>query len=205
MASLFAHAAAALALSAAAAPRRASTAEQRPAPPRDIWRRPLPLVPLLAVVVALLPDVDVLGFALGIEYGDPWGHRGITHSLAFAALMAVIVTIAARRRALASGWSPARLVVLLLIAGASHGLLDMLTDGGLGVAIFGPFDATRYFFPVTPIRVSPIGVSSFFTARGAKVLASEALWVGLPSLALALAAHMSSRGSKATEGSTVRH
>ena len=32
--------------------------------------------------LSLLPDADVVGFALGVQYGDPWGHRGATHSLA---------------------------------------------------------------------------------------------------------------------------
>jgi len=52
------------------------------------------------------------------------------------------------------------------LATASHGLLDAMTDGGLGVAFFVPFDKHRYFLPWTPIRVSPIGVGRFFTDRG---------------------------------------
>jgi hypothetical protein len=31
---------------------------------------------------------------------------------------------------------------------ASHGMLDAMTDGGLGVAFFAPFDNARYFFPM---------------------------------------------------------
>jgi inner membrane protein len=30
----------------------------------------------IAVALAMLPDLDVIGFALGVQYGDPWGHRG---------------------------------------------------------------------------------------------------------------------------------
>ena len=56
------------------------------------------------------------------------------------------------------------------LATASHGLLDAMTDGGLGVAFFSPFDNRRYFLPWTPIRVSPIGIEPFFTARGLEVL-----------------------------------
>ena len=63
---------------------------------------------------------------------------------------------------------------------ASHGVLDALTDGGLGIAFFAPFDNSRYFFPWTPIKVSPIGISEFFTAYGMKVLVSELVWVGIP-------------------------
>jgi membrane-bound metal-dependent hydrolase YbcI (DUF457 family) len=35
----------------------------------------------------------------------------------------------------------------------------MLTDGGLGIAVFAPFSSHRFFFPVQPIPVSPIGIS----------------------------------------------
>ena len=59
-----------------------------------------------------------------------------------------------------------------------------MTNGGLGVAFFSPFDTTRYFFPVRPVLVSPIGVSEFFNAYGVRVLISEAVWIWLPSLAL---------------------
>jgi inner membrane protein len=73
----------------------------------------------------------------------------------------------------------------LFLAMASHGLLDALTNGGLGIALFAPFDNSRYFFPVTPIQVSPIGIRSFLRDRGFSVLASEVPWVWLPSLLLA--------------------
>ena len=32
----------------------------------------------------MLPDLDVIGFFFGVRYDDMLGHRGITHSLAFA-------------------------------------------------------------------------------------------------------------------------
>ena len=69
---------------------------------------------------------------------------------------------------------------------ATHGLLDAMTTGGLGVALLAPFNDTRYFFPWRPIAVSPIGVRPFFSARGVLVLANEAKWVGLPALGIAL-------------------
>ena len=69
---------------------------------------------------------------------------------------------------------------------ASHGFLDAFTNGGLGVAFFSPFDPTRYFFPWTPIEVSPIGAVRFFSQRGLLVIISELRWVWLPSLALGL-------------------
>lgn len=67
---------------------------------------------------------------------------------------------------------------------ASHGFLDAMTDGGLGVAFFSPADNTRFFLPFTPIRVSLIGVSRFFSARGFAVLKSELVWIWLPTALL---------------------
>ncbi len=60
-----------------------------------------------------------------------------------------------------------------------------MTAGGLGVPFFSPFTNARYFFPWCPIRVSPIGLSRFFTERGLEVLQSELLWIWLPSALLA--------------------
>ena len=65
----------------------------------------------------------------------------------------------------------------------THGLLDAMTDGGLGVGFFIPFSAERYFLPWTPIEVSPIGVKQFFSARGMAVIRSELLFVWVPVLA----------------------
>ncbi len=143
------------------------------------------LWPLAAVgaACAVAPDLDVVGFALGVDYGDPLGHRGLSHSLAAAALLAAVVV------ACVPGWRRPAVGLYLFAATASHGLLDMLTDGGLGVALLEPFVNERLFFPVRPVEVSPIGLSGFLTRRGAEVIASEALWVWLPSaLAFALLA-----------------
>jgi inner membrane protein len=123
-------------------------------------------------LLTVLPDFDTLGFKLGIQYGDLLGHRGLTHSLAFAAVAALAFAAFARQR---------RGVVwlYLFLCAASHGLLDACTNGGLGVAFLAPFDDTRYFFPWRPIEVSPIG-AHFFSARPLPVLRSEALWVIVP-------------------------
>ena len=55
---------------------------------------------------------------------------------------------------------------------ASHALLDTLTDGGLGCALFWPFDLTRYFAPWTPLPVSPIGLG-YLSPYGLYVAAVE--------------------------------
>src|SRR5579872_845956 len=59
------------------------------------------------------------------------------------------------------GWTRFLLFSYFFVVTASHGVLDAMTDGGLGIAFFAPFDNTRYFFPFRPIKVSPIGFSFF--------------------------------------------
>ena len=138
----------------------------------------------LGVACTILPDLDVIGFAFGIHYGDPLGHRGFTHSVAFAAALATLVQVLGFRQG-GEGLGRAALWTYLFLVTASHGLLDALTDGGLGVAFFAPFDNGRYFFPWRPIRVSPIGIAPFFSERGLAVLRSEVVWVWLPAAVLA--------------------
>ena len=80
----------------------------------------------------------------------------------------------------------------LFVCTMSHGVLDAMTNGGLGVAFFAPFHNERYFFPWTPIRVSPIGVG-FFSARGLATLRSELLWVWGPCVIAAILGRVVSR------------
>jgi inner membrane protein len=105
--------------------------------------------------LSVLPDIDVIGFSLGIAYGDPWGHRGATHSLVFAFALAGALGLAARPLEL----PPLRTWAIATVVLVSHGLLDTLTTGGLGCALLWPFDLTRYFAPWRPIPVAPIGLS----------------------------------------------
>jgi inner membrane protein len=168
VASAFSHAVAALSI---------GTCFYRPGTPKRVW--------VVGALCSIIPDLDVIGFRFGIGYGDFWGHRGFTHSLLFSALLAGAVVILGFRSGLPT-LSRLALGMYFFMATASHGLLDAMTDGGLGVAFFSPFDNHRYFLPWTPIRVSPIGAGRFFTHRGLEVLQSELLWIWLPAALLAL-------------------
>ncbi len=148
---------------------------------RMFTARPMPLLFwTLAAGLPMVPDLDVLAFRLGIPYEAFWGHRGFTHSLLFALLVAApAAAVSCRRlRVPFADWCG-----LLFLAVASHGLLDALTNGGLGIAFFAPFDDRRFFFGWRPIEVSPIGLS-FFSARGWATLRSELLWVWVPTAGL---------------------
>lgn len=60
------------------------------------------------------------------------------------------------------GLSPGWMWLYLFLATISHSLLDALTNGGMGVALFAPFDNRRFFFPFRPIEVAYFGVSWLF-------------------------------------------
>ena len=175
MASEFTHAIAALSI---------GTCFYRPQIPKRVW--------VAGAVCSVIPDADAIGFRFGIHYGDFWGHRGFTHSLVFAALLAGAVTLILSRRGLTSIGRFA-LFAYLCLATASHGVLDAMTDGGLGVAFLSPFENSRYFLPWRPIRVSPISLRRFFSGGGHTVfsgrwygvLQSELLWVWVPAFIFA--------------------
>ncbi len=160
-------------------------------PARSLKRR----VWVAGAIFSMLPDADVLGFRLGIAYGDVLGHRGFTHSLLFAAALGAVGTLLLFPTARADV-NRALVWLYLLLATSSHGLLDALTNGGHGVAFFAPFDNSRYFLPFTPIEVSPIGISRFFSARGAEVLLNEMMWIWLPAAVLSLAAWLLRRSGQ---------
>jgi inner membrane protein len=143
----------------------------------------------LSAVLPVLPDLDVLGLAVGIAFRSMWGHRGISHSLVAAAVVGLLAAVLLRRR-LDGGLAP----LALYFAGitASHGVLDALTSGGPGVAFFAPFDSTRYFFPWRPIPVSPLA-SHFFSEWGWRVFSSELALIWLPAGLVALLARVTRR------------
>jgi inner membrane protein len=120
--------------------------------------------------LSLLPDADVVGFSFGIRYGDPWGHRGATHSFVFSLALGVALGVFARLR----GSPLLRTAVFASLVLASHAVLDTLTDGGRGCAVFWPFSTTRHFAPIRPIPVAPIGFG-FLTDRGLRVALVELL------------------------------
>ena len=121
--------------------------------------------------ISMLPDADVIAFVFRIPYEAPWGHRGATHSFGFAVLCGLVFwggCLALRtpmRKALILSGTVAAVM-------ASHGLLDTLTDGGLGAALLWPISDERFFAPWRPIPVSPIG-RAFISMRGLRILFTE--------------------------------
>ena len=138
---------------------------------------------LAGIFCSMLPDADAIGYFAGIPYSSLWGHRGITHSIFFSVLLSAFFTSVIFKRAESKKWKHICSSYLFLVT-VSHPLLDALTNGGLGVALFAPFSNSRYFFPWQPILVSQMGVG-FISTRGLQVLLSEFLWIWIPSFLIA--------------------
>jgi len=138
----------------------------------------------LSVLCAVLPDADVIGFRYGIRYGDLLGHRGFSHSLLFALLLGMLVVFLAFRDVPKFSKKWWLFAAYFFVVTASHGLLDAMTSGGLGIGFFIPFDNTRYFLPWRPVAVSAIRLSKFFSASSMHVLTSEFIWVWVPAMLL---------------------
>lgn len=126
---------------------------------------------LVLAILSALPDIDVLAFAFGIPYQAPFGHRGALHSVAFALVLGGLCSLDAK------AWQCSRLRMFVAVSAVviSHGLLDALTDGGLGIAWAWPLSNHRFFLPWRPIPVAPIG-AGILSSYGRHVLLTELLF-----------------------------
>lgn len=136
-----------------------------------------------AIFAAMLPDADVIGrFLFDYPGTHPLGHRGWTHSISFAVLVGVMgMAGASALRA-----SPRLAFAILFLSALSHSLTDMLTNGGRGVMLLWPLSLDKMRWPARPVEIAPLGLRGFEDGRIWQVLASEALWLIVPAIVLAL-------------------
>lgn len=133
----------------------------------------------LATACSILPDFDVVGFAFRIPYGHFFGHRGFFHSIFFAGITALFAScffLHLKRTKLIA------IACFFFIVAVSHGILDTLTSGGLGIALLSPFDTERFLCGFTPFEAAPLTLGGFLTPWGLRVLKAEFLWIWLPSI-----------------------
>jgi inner membrane protein len=136
---------------------------------------------ILSIACSLLADADVVGYHwFYIPSFHFFGHRGFFHSPFFAALLSVFIVCIFYRKEVIFSKQWWKYFLYFFILAASHGLLDALTNGGNGIALLSPITNNRYFFPWTPIEVSPLSVKAFLSQRGLTVLLSELLWIWAP-------------------------
>jgi inner membrane protein len=137
-----------------------------PLPKTPLWKA-MPVSGWLAVLVlvSLLPDLDVLLFRW-LPYSHPLGHRGLSHSLFFSLLASWCLTISCYVAGIVPGRILPLILVWLLLAAVmgSHGLLDAMTDDGLGVGLLSPLTLQRYFFPLRPLPVALLSPSHLLSS-----------------------------------------
>ena len=132
-----------------------------------------------SALMALVPDLDGIGYALGVEYASTFGHRGFSHSLIFVILVAWLFCLFLKKQ---KQISQKTLFLNFFTIGTLHILMDAMTNGGLGVALLAPFSNARFFLPWTPIEVSAILPQYFWKMNGSSVIRFEFLYIVLPSI-----------------------
>jgi inner membrane protein len=160
----------------------------RPAQPRTC------AVAMMAFgLLGLLPDADVLLVNLGCADASVIGHRGASHSLLTAVLIAVVGGLMARRY----GWNGLRTALAIMLAVGSHGIIDSFGQGGRAIPLLWPFSAHRFSAPWRCLPDAPRGLlflsrDGFFGAALEFLyflpMTAYALWprrkVGAPALAI---------------------
>jgi inner membrane protein len=121
--------------------------------------------------LAMLPDADVLPVALGMPDTGLFGHRGLTHSLLFAVVVALAAAAVARRM----GLRPLYTAFFVFLVVGSHGPLDALTYHSRGVPLLWPFSSAPIASPWRPIPVAPTGLE-FMSLRGFGVALVEVIY-----------------------------
>jgi inner membrane protein len=105
-------------------------------------------------LLAMLPDADVLLVSLGVAEESVAGHRGASHSLVIAAVVAIAGGLLARRY----GWNGLRTALALLLAIGSHGLLDAFGQGGRAIPLLWPLSSHRFMAPWRCLPDAPRGL-----------------------------------------------
>ncbi len=149
---------------------------------------------ILSIICSSIPDADVIGYHwLYIPSYHFFGHRGFFHSPFFAAILSLLVVSVFYRKAGMFSKQWWKYFLYFFILTASHGILDALTNGGNGIALLSPLTNERYFFPWTPIEVSPLSINRFLSPRGMTVLLSELLWIWLPIILFTIVVRIKSK------------
>jgi len=102
-----------------------------------------PRLAVAMLIASVLPDIDMIGYALDYHYPSHFAHRGFTHSLIFALAVGLLAL------ATAPHMKTKRVIAFfaVLLATLSHSFLDALGGGWYGVPLFWPFDEARYNLP----------------------------------------------------------
>jgi len=136
-----------------------------------------------AAIAAALPDADwVMHDFFRVPDSSIYSHRGAAHSL-FAALAFGLIAASLHRHLRVR---PLTGVVVVAAAMASHGILDMLTNSGRGVAYLWPVNSIRLFADWRPLHSGPVHKAHLLADLFSR-LSSELQQLILPMFGLAIA------------------
>ena len=102
---------------------------------------------LLAILLALLPDFDVVIYIL-FEPAGMSPHRGFTHGFPFLFLIAFVTAFSTRKHFFISA---TKLFLIYFTALLSHTTLDFLMGAGPEIPLFSPFSDVSFISPITLI------------------------------------------------------
>jgi inner membrane protein len=138
---------------------------------------------VFAVLCAAIQDIDYVWSRRIHGWDSILAHRGITHSFAFAVVLAAAVAWFGFAGSYWRGFR-LRLWLAFTLVALSHGLLDSLTVYAGGIALLAPFSATRFAFPWHPLAGPQGGWTGSMTTtyRIGYTIVTELVCIWLPSL-----------------------
>ncbi|HRG46830.1 MAG TPA: metal-dependent hydrolase [Leptospiraceae bacterium] len=160
---------------------------------------------ILIFVASILPDMD---FIFDDRGSGMFNHRGITHSIFFAAITGAFFS-ALFLSVVKSFGQTLLLMLIFFLASISHIGLDLLTDATYGVCVFCPFDEERYMSPITLFTSYTTGVSHKGFRKGLNsawgAVIPEMLWVWIPTIAtFVFSYYLSNKGTTAKNVTTYK-
>lgn len=156
-------------------------------------------------LASILPDID---FIFGDRGSGMFTHRGITHSLFFAAITGAAFS-ALFLSFVKSFGQTILLMLIFFLASASHIGLDLLTDATYGVCVFCPFDEERFLSPITLFSSYSTGISQKGFRKGMNsawgAILPEMFWVWIPTIAtFVFSYYLSNKGPAARTNTTYK-
>lgn len=127
---------------------------------------------LAAIFCSCWQDLDLVTFAFEMRPPEALAHRGAAHSLFAAALMAILVAAVVTRSL--------RAAPFLFLCGASHGLIDLVTAGEHGVALFWPLSDARITSSWKLLPAVQVGLDEYLSFWGILTIVDELLFVIMP-------------------------
>lgn len=131
---------------------------------------------------AIAADFDYVGYLFNFGNLSFFGHRGFTHSIFFAIVIATLICIVFFRNVDFKSKAFLFLLFNFFLAALSHPLLDYLINQNNGVALFFPFSTERFSFPFAPINEEICSAFEYYRKYFWLVLKVEIIYLIFPAI-----------------------